>query len=116
MYTESTIKPPIQLKFMIEETLNGKCIVHMYENIQHYENENGDTIYTYDEYMIDNVDYHENLKDNIKRNKELWLNIAKEKENEVEYTEEQKIQQAITDAQLETLEIILGGDINESDV
>ena len=105
MRAESTVKPPVSLKFIIEETGSGKCNVHLYENIEETANECGDTIYTYDVYILEGIPYHENLKRNIKANREEWLKIAKAKEEQQpEYTEVQLLQQEITDQMLENIE------------
>jgi len=105
MRAESTVKPPLSLKFTIEETGNGKCNVHLYENIEETTNEEGDTIYSYDVYTLENVPYHENLKTNIKNKKAAWLERAKEAENaDPEYTELQRLQQDVTDLMIENIE------------
>ncbi len=105
MQAESTIKPPVTAKFLIEQTGNGKCSVHFYENIEQKTTEEGDTIYSYDVYVLDVIPYHENLENNIKTNKAAWLQAAKDKENaEPEYTEAQRLQQDITDLMLENIE------------
>lgn len=105
MQAESTIKPPVTDKFLIEQTGNGKCSVHFYENIEQKTTEEGDTIYSYDVYVLDVIPYHENLENNIKTNKAAWLQAAKDKENaEPEYTEAQRLQQDITDLMLENIE------------
>lgn len=121
MKAESTIKPPATAKFLIEQTGNGKCNVHFYENIEQKTTEDGDTIYSYDVYVLNHIPYHENLESNIKANKNVWLQTAKDKENaEPEYTETQRLQQDITDLMLENIEqgqqitdlelLILGGE------
>lgn len=105
MRAESTIKPPMSPKFIIEETGNGKCNVHLYENIEETTNDDGDIIYTYDVYILGAIPYHENLKANIKAKKDRWLKTAKAKEEEeLEYTEVQLLQQEITDQMLENIE------------
>lgn len=120
MQAESTIKPPVGNKFLIEQTGNGKCIVHFYENIEEKTTDDGDTIYSFDWYSLEDIPYHENLKSNIKSNKAVWLKKAKEKEStEPEYTERQLLEQDITDLMLENIEqgqqitdlelLILGG-------
>ena len=80
MRAESTVKPPMSLKFTIEETDNGKCNVHLYENIEEHTNEDGDIIYTYNVYVLEGIPYHENLKTNIKAKKSRWLDTAKKQE------------------------------------
>ncbi len=105
MKAESTIKPPVTAKFLIEQTGNGKCNVHFYENIEQRTTEDGDTLYSFDWYVLEDVNYHDNLKKNIKANKSVWLKAAKDKENaEPEYTETQRLQQDITDLALENIE------------
>lgn len=105
MKAESTIKPPVTSKFLIEQTGNGKCNVHFYENIEQRTTEDGDTLYSFDWYVLEDVNYHDNLKKNIKANKSVWLKAAKDKENaEPEYTETQRLQQDITDLMLESIE------------
>ena len=105
MKTESTIKPPVTSKFLIEQTGNGKCNVHFYENIEQRTTEDGDTLYSFDWYVLEDVNYHDNLKKNIEANKIVWLKAAKDKENaEPEYTEAQRLQQDITDLMLESIE------------
>lgn len=105
MKAESTIKPPVADKFLIEQTGNGKCNVHFYENIEQRTTEDGDTLYSFDWYVLEDVNYHDNLKNNIKANKAIWLKAAKDKENaEPEYTETQRLQQDITDLMLESIE------------
>ena len=105
MKAESTIKPPVTSKFLIEQTGNGKCNVHFYENIEQRTTEDGDTLYSFDWYVLEDVNYHDNLKNNIKANKSIWLKAAKDKENaEPEYTETQRLQQDITDLMLESIE------------
>ena len=105
MRAESTIKPPVTLKFLIEQTENGKCNVHFYENITQRTTEEGDTLYSFDWYVLENVNYHENLKQNIKENKAVWLKAAKDKENaEPEYTDTQRLEQDITDLMLDSIE------------
>lgn len=105
MKTESTIKPPVTSKFLIEQTGNGKCNVHFYENIEQRTTEDGDTLYSFDWYVLEDVNYHDNLKKNIEANKVVWLKAAKDKENaEPEYTEAQRLQQDITDLMLESIE------------
>jgi hypothetical protein len=105
MKAESTIKPPVTSKFLIEQTGNGKCNVHFYENIEQRTTEDGDTLYSFDWYALEDVNYHDNLKKNIEANKGVWLKAAKDKENaEPEYTEAQRLQQDITDLMLESIE------------
>lgn len=105
MKTESTIKPPVTSKFLIEQTGNGKCNVHFYENIELRTTEDGDTLYSFDLYALEDVNYHDNLQKNIEANKVVWLKAAKDKENaEPEYTEAQRLQQDITDLMLESIE------------
>ena len=105
MRAESTIKPPVTLNFLIEQTENGKCNVHFYENITQRTTEEGDTLYSFDWYVLENVNYHENLKQNIEENKAVWLKTAKDKENaEPEYTDTQRLEQDITDQMLENIE------------
>ena len=105
MKAESTIKPPVTYNFLIERTGNGKCNVHFYENIDQRTTEDGDTLYSFDWYVLEDVNYHDNLKKNIKANKSAWLKAAKDKENaEPEYTETQRLQQDITDLMLESIE------------
>ncbi len=105
MQTESTIKPPIQLRFIIEETGNGKCNIHFYENIEQTTNKGGDTVYTYDLYILKDMRYHANLKNNIKANKAKWLAMAIAAENAApEYSESQRLEQEITDLQIENIE------------
>lgn len=120
MRAKSTVKPPLSFKFTIEMTEGDKCNVHFYENIEQTTSEEGDTLYTYDEYTLYDVPYHDNLKANIEAQKSAWIEKAKEAENaEPEYTELQKIQQDITDQMIENIEqgqyitelelLILGG-------
>lgn len=105
MRAESTIKPPVSLKFAIEKTGNCKCNVHFFENVEEHTNEDGDTIYTYDVYILKGIPYHDNLKNNIETQKSKWLEIAKAKEDEEpNYTEVQLLQQEITDQMLENIE------------
>ena len=105
MKAASTIKPPVTDKFLIEHTGNGKCNVHFYENIEQRTTEDGDTLYSFDWYVLEDVNYHDNLKNNIKANKSIWLKAAKDKENaEPEYTETQRLQQDITDLMLESID------------
>lgn len=105
MRAESTIKPPVSLKFAIEKTSNRKCNVHFFENVEEHTSEDGETIYTYDVYVLKEIPYHENLKNNIEAQKSKWLEIAKAKEDEEpEYTEVQLLQQEITDQMLENIE------------
>lgn len=105
MQTESTVKPPSALKFLIEETGGGRCNIHFYENIREGVNPEGDALYTYDWYVLEDVPYHPNLKANIKAEKSRWLAIAKEQEDaEPEYTEFQLLQQEITERMLENIE------------
>ena len=105
MKAESTIKPPVTAKFLIEQTGNGKCNVHFYENIEQRTTEDGDTLYSFDWYVLNDVDYHDNLEMNIEANKVIWFEMAKDKENsEPEYTETQRLQQDITDLMLESIE------------
>lgn len=105
MKAESTIKPPVTSKFLIEQTGNGKCNVHFYENIEQRTTEDGDTLYSFDWYVLNDVNYHDNLEKNIKANKAIWIKTVKDKENaEPEYTEAQRLQQDITDLMLESIE------------
>lgn len=105
MRAESTIKPPVKDKFLIEQTGNGRCNVHFYEDIEQRTTEEGDTLYSFDWYVLENVYYHDNLKKNIKENKFAWLGAAKDKANaEPEYTEKQRMEQDITDLMLESIE------------
>lgn len=105
MKAESTIKPPVADKFLIEQTGNGKCNVHFYENIEQRTTEDGDTLYSFDWYVLEDINYHDNLKNNIESNEDIWLKVAKDKENaEPEYTETQRLQQDITDLMLESIE------------
>lgn len=105
MKAESTIKPPVADKFLIEQTGNGKCNVHFYENIEQRTTEDGDTLYSFDWYVLEDINYHDNLKNNIESNEDIWLKAAKDKENaEPEYTETQRLQQDITDLMLESIE------------
>ena len=101
MKTVSNIRPE---QTFIEIFASDKCNVLFAENVEENDNE-----YEYDLYVLKNISYHENLENNINSNRTEWLQMAMDKENEVIYTEEQKIQQMITDAQIETLEIIMGG-------
>lgn len=120
MKAESTIKPPVGNNFLIEQTGNGKCTIHFYENIEENTTDYEDTIYSFDWYSLEDIPYHENLKSNIKSNKAVWLKKAKEKEfAEPKYTERQLLEQDITDLMLENIEqgqqitdlelLILGG-------
>ena len=105
MKAESTIKPPVTSKFLIEQTGNGKCNVHFYENIEQRTTEDGDTLYSFDWYVLNDVNYHDNLEKNIEANKAIWIKTVKDKENaEPEYTEAQRLQQDITDLMLESIE------------
>lgn len=80
MRAESTVKPPMSLKFTLEETGNGKCNVHMYENIEEKTTEEGDTLYTYDVYILKDIPYHDNLENNISDKMSAWLDTAKKQE------------------------------------
>ena len=105
MRAESTVKPPVSLKFIIEELGSGKCNVHMYENIEEKTTEEGDTLYTYDVYILKDIPCHENLKVNIKSKKAAWLAMAKAAEEaEPEYSDIQRLEQDITDQMLENIE------------
>lgn len=92
MKTESTIKPPVTSKFLIEQTGNGKCNVHFYENLEQRTTENGDTLYSFDWYVLEGITYHDNLESNIKAQTGKWLEMAKEKEYGQPLTPEMQIQ------------------------
>ena len=105
MRAESTVKPPVNLRFIIEQTGGGRCNIHFYENIEEATNDEGGKIYAYDVYILRDIPYHENLKANIKAKRDEWLETAKAKEAEApEYTELQLLQQEITDLMLESIE------------
>lgn len=122
MRAESAIKPPVSLGFSIEQTAESRCNIHFYKNIEQTEKENGDILYSYDLYSLENIPYHENLKNNIKANKTAWIQMAIDKENaDPEYTEQQLLEQDITDLMLDNIEqgqqitelelLILGGNL-----
>lgn len=105
MRVESTVKPPVKDKFLIEQTGNGKCNVHFYDNVEERTTEDGDTLYSFDWYVLEGVCYYDNIKKNIKAHKAAWLGAAKDRENaEPEYTEKQRMEQSITDLMLENIE------------
>ena len=105
MKAESTVKPPLSLKFTIEESGGGKCNVHLYENIEETITKEGDVIYTYDVYTIENIPYHSALRTNIENERAAWLEMAKASEEaDPEYTEIQRLEQDITDQMIENIE------------
>ncbi len=95
----------------VERISANKCNILFAENIEEKTDGEGEKYYEYDLYILKNYTYHDNLESNIDSMREEWLQMAIDKENEPHYTDEQKIQQMITDSQLETLEIIMG--VNE---
>lgn len=122
MKTESTVKPP-ESAFTIERLKCGKCNVHLFENIEKTTNTYGDTIYTYDLYILRDIRYHNKLGENMEAYYTKWLEKAKAAENEEPaYTEIQRLQQDMTDLMLENIEqgqyitelelLIMGGNKN----
>ena len=69
--------------------VNGHCTVYFFTNIQEEtrqrENEDPQTIYVYDMYVIDRY-YRESLKEDIETNYQVWLDFAKQ----FEYDEKSK--------------------------
>ena len=63
--------------------LDGKCTVYFFDNIQEEtrqrENEDPQTIYIYDMYVI-NPYYRDNLREDIEENYQIWLDSAKQQE------------------------------------
>ena len=63
--------------------LDGKCTVYFFDNIQEEtrqrENENPQTIYIYDMYVI-NPYYRDNLQEDLETNYQIWLDFAKQQE------------------------------------
>jgi len=101
---ESTVKPP-QAKFLVEQTSDDKCNVHMYENVKQVTNEEGEKLYEYDVYVLEGIPYHDRLSANIAAAKSAWLERAKSKEDEPpQYTPLQLAEQNITDLQIENIE------------
>lgn len=117
MKTSSYIKPSEPLKLDIK---GSTCNIFFYNNINTSTDEYGNTIYQYDLYVLYDIPYHNNLEKNITSAFDLWLEKAIDKENaEPEYTEEQRLQQEVTDLMIENIEqgqqitdlelLILGG-------
>ena len=77
---ESDIRPD---NYNIENILNGKCDIVLYDNIEEHlrENEEGieKTYYTYDMYRMVQKNYRDNLNNSLstKKGRTMWLNFAK---------------------------------------
>lgn len=62
--------------FQIENVRNGYCTVLFFDNIEEFEDEEGNTNYKYDLYVLDKVNYRETLEDTITNDAEEWLSKA----------------------------------------
>ena len=62
--------------FQIENIRNGYCTVLFFNNIEEFEDEEGNVNYKYDLYVLDKVNYRETLEKTIEDNYEEWLNMA----------------------------------------
>ena len=62
--------------FKIENIRDGKCTVLFFDNIEETEDEEGNTVYQYDLYVLDKVNYRVNLQETIENNYDEWLNMA----------------------------------------
>lgn len=84
---ESDIRPD---EYAIENILDGKCDIVLYDNIEEHSNEeDGETktYYTYDIYRIVKNNYRDTLENDLSNETGflVWLNFAKEEyENQAE--------------------------------
>ena len=72
--TLSSVRP--KNPFEIENIRDGYCTVLFFDNIEEYEDEEGNTNYKYDLYVLDKVNYRDNLEETISNNYDEWLNMA----------------------------------------
>ena len=72
--TLSSVRP--ENPFEIENIRNGYCTVLFFDNIEEFEDEEGNTNYKYDLYILDKVNYRDNLGETISNNYDEWLNTA----------------------------------------
>lgn len=108
---ESDLRPD---NFNIENILDGKCDIVLYDNIEEKtkEDEDGETktYYTYDSYRIVKNNFRDtletDLEDNTKFN--MWLDFAKEQY--ANQAEEVSIEERLSTAEAVIAEI-LGGEV-----
>ena len=62
--------------FQIENIRNGYCTVLFFDNIEEFTDDEGNTNYKYDLYVLDKVNYRGNLQEIITNNYDEWLNMA----------------------------------------
>lgn len=62
--------------FQIENIRNGYCTVLFFDNIEEFTDEEVNTYYEYDLYVLDKVNYRETLENTIEGNFDEWLNMA----------------------------------------
>lgn len=62
--------------FEVENIRNGYCTVLFFTNIDELTDEEGNTYYEYDLYVLDKVNYRDTLESAIEANYEEWLNMA----------------------------------------
>lgn len=100
--------------------VNGHCTVYFFTNIQEEsrqkENENPQTIYIYDMYVIDRY-YRENLKEDIETNYQLWLDFAKqfeydEKAKEIREKRDKLLEETDKEMVLDRLKLNMPEDIS----
>lgn len=95
MKTQSDVMPDV---FKINKLKRGDVEILLADNIERIDDK-----YEYDLYTL-TIPYRKNLESAIRSNPDVWLAFAKAKQNEVVYTQEQLLQQEITDLQLENIE------------
>lgn len=102
---ESDVRPN---KYDIENILNGKCDIVLFENIEEHtkkdENEEEKTYYTYDMFRIVKNNYRDTLENDLSDETgfTVWLNFAKEQYSKqiINISDEERIsalEQAIID-------------------
>ena len=64
--------------FEIIHILDGYCTVLFFDNIEEFEDDEGNKNYKYDLYTLDKVIFRDNLENMISNNLAEWLNKAKE--------------------------------------
>ena len=62
--------------YEVENIRNGYCTVLFFTNIEELTDEEGNTYYEYDLYVLYKVNYRDTLEKQIEDNYEQWLNMA----------------------------------------
>ena len=68
---------------VLHEAPGGAAIAHFHENIEEYQDNDGNTAYRADHYALE-TSYRVGLKETIESNREIWLEAAKKRETQEE--------------------------------